>query len=375
MKILLTGGGSGGHFYPIIAIVQAIREIQKEQRLIKPKIYYVAPEPFNKGLLFDNEIIFKKIPAGKLRRYFSVFNFFDIFKTFWGLVKSIWTIFYIYPDVIFSKGGYGSFPSVVAAKIFRIPLVIHESDIVPGKTNKWASKFARRIAVSWAQTAESFPKEKVAYTGNPIREEILEPIKDGAKEFLSLEENIPVILVLGGSLGAQKINDLIMNALPKLVEKYQIIHQVGEKNFEEIKQLVEVVLQNNQNKNRYKPFDFLNNLALQMSAGTAELVISRAGSTIFEIASWGKPSIIIPITDSNGDHQRKNAYAYGRSGACIVIEESNLSGNILNSEINRLFENPNALEKMSENAKNFAKKDAAKIIARELLNIALEHQK
>ncbi len=375
MKILLTGGGSGGHFYPVIAVAEALKDLQKEQHIVKPTLYYMAPEPYNKRLLFDNEIIFKKNPTGKLRRYFSLLNISDTFKTFWGVLKAIWTIFYIYPDAVFSKGGYGSFPAVFAAKLFRIPVIIHESDSVPGKTNLWAGKFAKRVAVSWPESAEYFPKEKVAFTGNPIRKSILQPIEDGAKKILKLEDNLPVVLVLGGSLGAQKINDTIIDSLPEILEFCQIIHQTGKGGLKDAKSRASAILYNSEKESRYKVFDYLNDEAMRMAAGVADLVVSRAGSTIFEIANWSKPSIIIPISKSNGDHQRKNAYGYARSGACIVIEEPNLNANILTSEIKNLLADNDKLQTMSQAAQKFSRKDAAKVIAQEIFNIALGHEK
>lgn len=375
MKILLTGGGSGGHFYPIIAIAEEINELVKENRLLKPEIYYMSTDPYNEGLLYQNNITFKKVTAGKIRRYFSILNFFDVFKMFWGSLKALWAVFKIYPDVVFGKGGYASFPAILSAWILRIPVVIHESDMAPGKVNAFAGKFAKRIATSYPESANYFPKGKTAYTGNPIRKEIMEPLSVGAKEFLKLEEDIPTILILGGSQGSHKINDLIIDSLADLVKNYQIIHQTGKKNIAIMKETADVVLLNNPHKDRYKPFDYLDLLAMRMSAGAADLIISRAGSTIFEIASWGKPSIIIPITKSNGDHQRKNAYSYARSGAAMVIEEGNLTSNILISEINRIINNKEEREKMSEAAKRFARKDASRLIAKEILAIGLEHEK
>ena len=334
----------------------------------------MAPEAYNLDILSEKKIIFKKNWAGKMRIYFSFLNIVDLFKTALGIIKSIGIVFNIYPDVVFGKGGFGSFPTLLAARILRIPVVIHESDSVPGRVNTWAAKFARRIAVSWSEAAEYFPPEKTAYTGQPVRKEFGESLKEGAREFLKLEEKTSIILILGGSLGSQIINDNIVSALPELVGKYQVIHQTGRNNFDEVVDRAEVVLENNPNKSRYHPFDYLNNLALRMSAGASNLIVSRAGSTIFEIASWGKPSILIPITESNGNHQRKNAFNYERNGACSVIEEVNLTSNILASEINRILESKEVTEKMTRAAKNFSKKDAADKIAKEIISIALEHE-
>ncbi len=374
MKILFTGGGSGGHFYPILSVAEAVQKLSKEYRLIQPTLYYMSDTPYNASLLFDNNIIYKKNSAGKKRMYASPKNFFDIFKTGWGVLTAFGTVFSLYPDVIFSKGGYASFPILVAARFFRIPVIIHESDTVPGRVNRFAGKFAKRIAVSYEEAAQFFPKDKVAVTGNPVREEITSPMVEGAHEFLKLDKDIPTVLVLGGSLGAQMINDIVIDTLPQLVEKYQIIHQTGKNNFEDITSRAEAVLYSDRFRARYKPFDYLNELALRMAAGVADVVVSRAGSAIFEIASWGKPAILIPITESHGDHQRKNAYAYARTKAAVVLEESNVTSHIFLSEIDRIMTRPEEKAQMSAAAKSFFKPNAAMEIAKEILAIALKHE-
>jgi len=207
-----------------------------------------------------------------------------------------------------------------------------------------------------------------------IRKDIKEPISEGAREFLHIEKNIPVILILGGSLGSETINSVIMESLPAMVEKYAIIHQTGKSNIEENIKTGETVLFQSKNKDRYKPFDYLNALALRMSAGIASVVISRAGSTIFEIAAWGIPSIIIPIGEAVSHDQKSNAFAYARTGAGEVIEEDNLTTHILLAEIDRLINNIIVREKMIIAAKNFYKDTAAHEIAEEILKIALSHE-
>lgn len=375
MKIVLTGGGTGGHFYPLIAVAKEIKELSKEKHLLEPRIYYIGPKPFDARALYENDIIFKKSYAGKIRRYFSILNFFDLFKTAIGVIKTIFQIFSIYPDVIFSKGGYASFPTVFSAKIFRIPVIIHESDAVPGKVNLWAGKFAKKIAISYPDTVSYFNKEKTAFTGNPVRRDLYILAYEGAYEFLKLDNNLKTILVLGGSQGAKKINDTLIEALPNLVKKYQIIHQTGHKHFEEIKSTAEIVLEETEFSHRYKPFGYLNTLAMRMSAGASNLVVSRAGSgAIAEIALWGLPSIIVPISEKVSHDQYKNAFNYARSGASIVIEEKNFTPNLLISEINRIMEDDTITEKMRKEAKEFARPEAAREIAKGVIETALEHE-
>ncbi len=375
MKILLTGGGTGGHFYPLIAIAEELNELADKEKIIKLKLYYMADSPYDKRLLFENGITYIAVPAGKMRTYFSIRNFFDIFTAGIGAFYGLLNMFFIYPDVVISKGGYVAFPAVLAAKLLRIPVIIHESDSAPGRVNVWTAKFAKRIAVSYPEAADYFPKEKTAHSGQPIRKEILHPTPDGTFEFFKLDPNIPVIFIVGGSLGAEIINNTILEILPALLSKYQVIHQTGEKNIDDVIARSNLEMEHNPNISRYRPIAYLDNLSTKMAAGCATLIISRAGSMIFEIASWGVPSIIIPITNSNADHQRKNAFNYARSGACDVIEEANLIPDVLASEIDKLISNKEKLAQMKGRALAFATPNAAEKIAQEALSIALAHNK
>jgi UDP-N-acetylglucosamine--N-acetylmuramyl-(pentapeptide) pyrophosphoryl-undecaprenol N-acetylglucosamine transferase len=375
MKILFTGGGSGGHFYPIIAIAEAINEVSRERKLIEPQLYYAAPDPYDRELLVANNITFVQTSAGKIRRYFSILNFFDLFKTGWGTLKAITRIFFIYPDVVLGTGGYASFPTLLAARLFKIPVVIYATDVEPSRVNVWAKKFATKIAVSFPEAAKFFPPEKTAFTGNPIRKAILTPAREGGHEFLKLKPEIPTILVLGGSQGAETINDVVLAGLPELLEKYQVVHQTGRANVDEVIARSKIALGLSPLGERYKAFGYLNDLALRMTAGATTIVISRAGAgSIFEIASWGLPSILIPIPESLSHDQTQNAFSYARSGAAVVIEQNNLTPRLLMSEVDRITSDPQLMQKMKEAARGFGRPDAAKVIANALLDITLSHE-
>src|SRR3989344_3830941 len=374
MKILFAGGGTGGHFYPIIAVAEKINTIAEREKVIDTKLFYMSNSPYDKASLFETGIDFVYVPAGKIRPYFSFQNFIDVFNIGFGVIVAFFQLFYIYPDVVFAKGGYAAFPTIIAAIILRIPIVIHESDSIPGKVNRFASRFAKKVAVSFDEAGQYFKKEKTAWIGQPVRSALQKIAKEGAFEYLKLDPKIPVILVLGGSQGAKKVNDAIVDALPILVEKYKIIHQAGKANTEEIKILTSVSIGEGPYKDRYKLFGFLNPLAMNMSAGAASMVVSRAGSTIFEIANWGIPSVIIPLVSAHAGHQIENAFNYARVGGCVVVEEPNLTPHILISEINRIMENREKYEMMSDAAKTFARPEAAEEIAQELVTIALSHE-
>ena len=193
-------------------------------------------------------------------------------------------------------------------------------------------------------------------------------------EYLKLEQDLPVIMIVGGSQGAQLINDVVWEIVPELIQKYQVIHQVGSKNIDVMQSLAITELSDNVLKNRYKPFAFLNPLATSMAAGVADIVISRAGSQLFEIASWGIPSIIIPRTHSANNHNMSNAFIYASTGACQVIEEKNLTPHVLLQEIERVLDNKEISDRMKQATKGFAQPNAARIIAQEILDMALSHE-
>ncbi|MEK7208525.1 MAG: UDP-N-acetylglucosamine--N-acetylmuramyl-(pentapeptide) pyrophosphoryl-undecaprenol N-acetylglucosamine transferase, partial [Patescibacteria group bacterium] len=372
MKILFTGGGSGGHFYPLIAVAEEVRRIAGEERLIAPELFFMAPSPYDEHLLFETGIRFIGVPTGKLRRYFSVQNALDLAKTAFGILRACSIVFRIFPDVVVGKGGYGSFPALVAARLFGIPVLIHESDSVPGRVNRFAGKFAKRIALSWAEAASSFPAERVAHTGNPLRRTVIQGAPLPSR--FAGDSGKGIIFVLGGSLGSVALNEAILKTLPELLSAHSVIHQTGRENLSDVSARSGVLLEHHPFRKRYHPVGYLEQSELAGVGQNASLIVSRAGSAIFEIAAWGRPAILVPITDSNGDHQRENAYHYALAGAAQVIEEENLTPAILRNEIENIMNNESRRSRMSEAARGFAKTDAASVIAREIISMALKHE-
>lgn len=378
MKIVFTGGGTGGHFYPIIAVAEAIHDLVRENRLVEPKLYFLAPAPYDEQALYENSISYVKIPAGKIRRYASFANITGFFSLGIGVVAALVTLFRIYPDVVMSKGGYGSVPTVLAARILGIPVVIHESDAKPGRANLLAGKFAKKIAISFESAAKYFPKgaqSRIARTGVPIRKALLRTEIEGAEQFLNLEPSLPTVFILGGSQGSVRINDAVLSALPDLVAFANVLHQAGKANIDAVTAVSKVSLDGNAHSDRYHPFAFLSEMALQRAAGAASIVVSRAGATtIAEISVWKKPAILIPIPEAISHDQRTNAYAYARTGAALVIEEANLTPHLLVSEIKRVLGDKNLIAQMQAASASFTDSDAARILAQEILALALTHE-
>lgn len=369
MKILFTGGGTAGHITPIIAIVREIKLLYPSPDL---KMAYLGPrDPFVAGLLSQEGISVHSILAGKIRRYKTfgaiLQNIFDIFiKTPIGIIQSFLYLFIWAPDVVVSKGGYGSFPVVISAKILQIPIFLHESDVSPGLANRIIGRLALEIFVSFPRT-EYFDVQKIIITGNPIRREILQGSAKEGQRLFNLSGQRPVILVLGGSQGSQRINDAILLSLPQLLQEFEVVHQAGEKNIETVKNEAQTVIPPGLER-FYHPVAFFREQELKHIYQACDLVISRAGAnTIFEIAAVGKPSILVPLPESAQNHQYKNAYAYAAHGAAIVMEEANFLPRFLVKRLKYLFANTEQLETMSRKAKEFSCPKAGQIIAEYIL--------
>ena len=268
MKILFTGGGTAGHIIPIIAIVRELRKTHPQSDL---QLFYMGPKDnFGSVLLSQEGIKIKTVFAGKVRRYFGIISFFQnifdiFFKTPIGIVQAFFYVFFLAPDVIFSKGGYGSFPIVFSGRFLKVPIFLHESDVIPGLANRILAKFALEIFVSFpAKQVEYFSLKKMISVGNPIRKEILEGSLQTAKTMFGLSGERPLVLILGGSQGAQRINDIILQVLPEMLTQFEVIHQCGEKNFKQVKAETQVVVSSDLEKH-YHLFPFLNQIRVPVS--------------------------------------------------------------------------------------------------------------
>ena len=380
IRILLTGGGTGGHIYPLVAVAQ---------KLQGTKLHYFGDPGLFHNYLESNGIIVHKIVSSKFRRYFSLLNFLDFFKFGFGIFQSLWKIFWIMPNVTFSKGGPGSLAVILVCKFYKIPIIIHESDSIPGLTNLISAKYASKIELAFAETKEYFEKTaakaEINVVGQPVREELLaEDDSTAAKKSFGFHPEKPVILVVGGSQGAEKINDFILEYLENITSKFQILHSVGANNYEQYKLEFDFA---NKDINpellknyRFAPYFYTSGEAvteekrsLKDAYDAADIVVSRAGaSAIFEIAARGKPSILIPLSTSANGHQEQNAYIYGKTGAAIVIEEENFLENIFINEISKIFSDKEAMAKMSSAARDFYKPDAAQKISDDIISIIVK---
>lgn len=378
MKILLAGGGTGGHIYPLLAVAEELKKIASQYNL-PLELHYMGPIDQHSLILKEAGIKMHSIITGKVRRYFSLMNLIDIPKFFIGSLQTLFKLLFLMPDIIFSKGGPGAFQVVSIGWFYSIKSVIHESDAAPGLTNLLSSRFASKICVSFESATKYFNPNKLVLTGNPVRKELIEGKTEHglAKIELGFKEEHPLLVVLGGSQGSQRINEFMASVLPKVVQLTQVLHQTGTNNFDETQKLitatkVEDVSINDELQNRYEILPYLDLKKMRLALSAADIVVGRAGSgTIFELASFGVPSILIPLKESANDHQRENAYAFAEAGGATVIEEINLTEQIFISQVKNILNSQETLAKMAKKAGEFAKLDAPTRIAEEIIALVV----
>lgn len=375
MRILFAGGGTGGHFFPIVAVLREIKRVAEDERILDLELFYMGPDDFGARLLDEEGVVRIRTFSGKWRADSSLVgimqNLGGLARLAIGAMQAIWNMFLIMPDIVFSKGGYGAVPAVMAAALFRIPIIIHESDAVPGKVNRLSARFAARIGVAFPDAARFFPSGKVAFIGIPIRRRILGGRADDAREAFSIFSALPVIGVIGASQGAVSLNDTVLGIIKELTERYEVVHQTGEGNIAEVRGETSVILEFN-HKDRYRAVGFLDETGMRDFYSVCNLIISRAGaSSIFEIAAHGIPAIIVPLPHAAQNHQWENAYAYAAAGAAVIIEEVNLTPHILLAEIKKLMDDKDKMARMGKAAVGFSRTDAAELLAREILKLGV----
>ncbi len=336
--VVFTGGGTGGHVFPGIAVLEKLRAG------FAGRIVWIGSKAgMEKNIVEGKRIEFLGIPSGKLRRYVSLRNVLDIAKVFLGCVSAFSIIRKLRPCLLFSKGGYVSVPPVIAAKLLKVPIVIHESDVDPGLATRICTKFAHTICVSYEDSKSYFPPEyigKLFVTGNPIRDDIYRGSREAGRKRFSIPDEAPVLLVLGGSQGSVQINKAIEEVVDTLLETWYVIHQTGAYNY---KQSLDA---------RYITAPFFNDEYPDILAAS-DVVVSRAGAgALWEIAARGLPSILIPLgsAGSRGD-QIKNAELFARKGASVVLPSDGLTGAHIRTALTELLSDAKKRQSMAEAAR------------------------
>lgn len=332
-KIVLTGGGTAGHVTPNIALLPSLKKEDFEP-------YYIGSyEGIEKKLIEDFNIPYYGIATGKFRRYFDLKNFSDPFRVIKGYYEAKKIMKDINPDVVFSKGGFVSVPVVRAAASLHIPCIIHESDMTPGLANKLCISKASVICCNFPETLNEMPAGKAKLTGSPIRAELLEGDKNRGLQMCGFNSNKPVLMIIGGSQGAKSVNQTVREALPKLLNRFQIVHLCGKDKVDNLMLNIE----------GYKQFEYIKEELKDIFA-CADIVISRAGANaICEILELNKPNVLIPLSSGSRGDQILNAESFEQQGFSVVIREEALDPSNLIDTVNKVYDER---EKYISNMKN-----------------------
>ncbi|MBO0992942.1 undecaprenyldiphospho-muramoylpentapeptide beta-N-acetylglucosaminyltransferase [Bacillus sp. SD088] len=345
--IVFTGGGSAGHVTPNIAIM---KELDQDWDIS----YIGSKKGIEKELIQKLNIPYFGIESGKLRRYFDLQNVKDIFHVLKGYFEAKKILKNIKPQLVFSKGGFVSVPVILAAKTLKIPVLIHESDITPGLANKISQRFATKIFTSFEEAKKFFPEHKTTVIGSPIRKEILSGSAARGRAFLGFHSPLPILTIMGGSLGAKKINEIIRTSLPELTSKYQIVHLCGKGNKDG----------QYSNVSGYRQYEYVHDELSDILAAS-DTVITRGGSNaIFEFLALNIPMLIIPLglDQSRGD-QILNAKAFQEKGYCLMLEEEKLDRETLVDHLDLIYKNK---EKFEKNMKLTQKSSALQKLVKEI---------
>ena len=323
-RILLTGGGTAGHVTPNIALLPRLRELGYDIS------YMGSYEGIERRLIEELQIPYYGISSGKLRRYFDPKNFTDPFKVLKGCMEARRIIRKLQPDVVFSKGGFVSVPVVLAAAHYKIPVILHESDMTPGLANRICIPSARKVCCNFPETRSHLPKQKAVLTGSPIRQELLTGDAVKALRFTGLTPDRPVLLVMGGSLGATAVNEAVRSILPRLLKEFQVIHLCGKGKVDPSLSAL----------SGYVQYEYIQDELKDLFA-LSDIVISRAGANaICELLALRKPNLLIPLSAaaSRGD-QILNARSFERQGFSLVMEEEAVTPEALLAAVHQLYEN------------------------------------
>lgn len=386
MRIVLTGGGTGGHLTPLIAVAAALKTLERNHALSVPRsrngsveiLYVGVVSDIDRELLEAADIPWTHIPSGKLRRYASGLGLTTLdllFRLPFGILRALWKMYVLMPEVVFSKGGYGSVPVVIASWVYRIPVFLHETDIVPGLANRRLARYVSAIGVGFRAGEELFPPSKVFVSGTPLRPAFSSvPSPADARRVLNLHDRKPVIFVTGGSQGARRINTVVLELLFRLLPEFQFLHQVGPANLPAVQAFVDETLKDFPDIQDYHLVGFLDAETMVLSYAAADLVISRAGgTTLAELSALGKPAILVPLKEAANNHQWENSHFYRETGAAVVVDETNLSAPILEATIRRVFQRPSDLALMASRMRELARPAVSEDVAALLVAMGSGH--
>lgn len=367
IRIMLVGGGTGGHTFPLVAVAESLRNIKPDIELA-----CMGDQKFLADTATKLKVPFIKITGPKWDRtsfFARILALLSLPLLFINFIKCMYWMWRFMPDAVFVKGGYPSVIPAIVAKIYFIPLYVHESDAIAGSTNRFLGRLATKVFLGFEEARQFFDPLKTEVVGVPLRKPLPDNTRDSAIAFFAFtDKSKPTIFFTGASQGAKAINDVILTVLIQLCQKYNIIHQCGDGNFAEVSALVEKIKKENQSfadiiTPNYKLYGFMDDQIFQNAVLASDVILTRAGSSLFEFSAYHKPIIAIPLPSSANDHQRANAYAFSKFGV-KVIEQDNITPNVLIYNIDEALKNSAQLSAQLEQF-NF---NSADIIATSILN-------
>ncbi len=376
IKVLLTGGGTGGHVFPALTVAEEILALAEKKKTEIDFLYIGTLFGMEKKIVKEKGIAYRGILSGKLRRYLDWRNITDGFLISAGFFQALTILKKYQPNIVFAKGGFVTVPVVLAARILKIPVIAHESDSVMGLANRLILPFVKKMALGFPPDIyKKIPVAKTIFTGNPVRDDILQSDlkKDELFERYHFYRNRKIILVLGGSQGSSAINDMVDNVLDELLEKYIVVHATGNLGYQYFREKREGLSE--RLKANYLIFDYIGK-ELGRFLVHSDLLISRAGAnTLAEIVTLEKIAIVIPLPSAASDHQRKNAMFFQKQGLAVVMDEGAFSREDFLTEIERLLHDKNAREEMKQKMDNIFPRDSARQIAKEIFVIISQQKK
>jgi len=375
MRVLVSGGGTGGHIYPALAVATRLRQEYEADIL-----YLGSDDGLETELAPAAGFALAQVKAGKLRRYVSWKTLTGVARVPMGMVQAVGVVRRFRPQVAFTTGGYVAVPAGLAARLNGVPLLMHQQDVQPNLSNKLLAPLATRISVAFADSMSYFPEGKTLPLGNPVRQTILDVSRTSpqeARKALGFATEWPLLLVTGGSQGARHLNVTVCRALPELLAHCQVLQISGKGLFEETRELCESMLASvdEESRGRYRLEPYMD-ADMPMALQAADLVLCRSGAaTLSELAALGKASILVPLPPAIGNSpQEANAAMFGQKKAAQVIRDADLSSRDLVERVSALFSSSGQLQAMADAALTFAKPEAAQEIAKVVAQIAKERK-
>jgi UDP-N-acetylglucosamine--N-acetylmuramyl-(pentapeptide) pyrophosphoryl-undecaprenol N-acetylglucosamine transferase len=371
MRILVSGGGTGGHIYPALAIATQLQHTYSADIL-----YLGSDDGLETQLVPAAGFRMATVKAGKLQRYVSLKTVKGVARVPIGMAQAIQIVREFHPDAAFTSGGYVAVPAGLAAKLNGTPLLLHQQDVPPNLSNKLIAPLATRISVAFADSQRYFSARKTLLLGNPIRQEIIDVRQRSVAEVrttLGFDPELPLLLVTGGSQGARYLNGVTVRALPTLLQQCQVLQISGQKLFDETRRQADEVLASMDStmKNRYRLVPYLSE-EMPIALRAAEIVICRAGAaTLSELAILEKPSILVPLPPALGSSpQEVNAQTFARAEAADVVRNDDLTADVLQERVQVLLQTSGQLEHMAQALRSFARPEATQDIAAAVATLA-----